>query len=165
MVPHRIVERPAFVVAGKSVWIAGQDSEQYGRFWVQCRTDETFSRFEALSGMAPGLQTRGHVLGISRVEADLTNRAFTFMVTIEVPAGIDTGDLETYTVPACRWAVFEAHGPIPQALVAAQMVVFIGWLPASGYVHALAPELEVYPPSPDDQPYCEFWLPVVGREQ
>lgn len=163
MVPYRVVERPAFMVAGKSVWISGGDNEQFGRFWAQCRTGETFSKFEALIGVAPGPQTRGHVLGISRVEADPGNRAFSFMVAVAVPDVIDTGDLETYSVPACRWAVFEAHGPVPQALVAAEMYAFVEWLPASGYAHALAPELEVYPPSPDDQPYCEFWLPVVER--
>ncbi|MCJ7738271.1 MAG: GyrI-like domain-containing protein [Anaerolineae bacterium] len=163
MVPHRIVERPAFVVAGRTVWISGQDNEQFGRFWAQCRTDGTFSKFEVLTKMAPGPQTGGHVLGVSRVEADPTNRAFSFMVTVEVPKGINTGDLETYTVPACRWAIFEALGPVPQALVAAEIYAFMEWLPVSGHVHGPAPELEVYPPSPDDQPYCEFWLPV-GKE-
>jgi predicted transcriptional regulator YdeE len=40
------------------------------------------------------------------------------------------------------------------------------WLPASGFVHANAPEMEVYPPeSRDDSDgsYCEFRLPIVEK--
>jgi AraC family transcriptional regulator len=32
------------------------------------------------------------------------------------------------------------------------------WLPNSGYEHALAPEMEVYPSQGEE--YCEFWLPI-----
>jgi AraC family transcriptional regulator len=161
IVPYRLVDRPAFGVAGRSTWIDGPDNEQFGRFWLDCGADGTFDRFHAVSGLAPGPQTQGHVLGISRVEADPSNRSFGFMVAVEVPEGVDTGDLELYTVPAARWAIFEAHGSVPEALVTAEIYAFSEWLPASGYVHALAPEMEVYPPSPDAEPYCEFWLPLA----
>jgi AraC family transcriptional regulator len=159
-VPCRLVDRPAFSVAGRSTWISGPDNEQFGRFWEQCHTDGTFDLFRALTDMAPGSQTQGHVLGVSRVEADPGRREFSFLIAVEVPKTADTGDLERTTVPASHWAVFEAHGPVPDALVEAEMYAFAEWLPASGYDHAQAPEMEVYPPSPDAQPYCEFWLPV-----
>ena len=165
MVPYRLIDRPAFTIAGRSTWISGPDNEQFGRFWQQCKDDGTFGRFQVLTGMAPGPRTQGHVLGVSRVEADPTNREFSFLIGVEVSDGADTGDLERYTVRAARWAVFEAHGPVPEALVAAEMVAFMEWLPASGYVHAHAPEMEVYPPSPDSQPYCEFWLPVERESE
>lgn len=165
MVPYRLVERPAFTVAGRSVWISGQDNAQFGRFWAQCKEDGTFDGFRAITGLAPGVQTRGHVLGVSRVEADPAKRAFTFMVTVELPPDADPGDLATYTVPPSRWAIFEAHGAVPDALVAAEMFAFAEWLPSSGYTHAAAPELEVYPPSPDGAPYCEFWLPVERESE
>lgn len=160
MVPHRIVDRPAFTVAGRSVWISGQDNDQFGKFWAQCKSDGTFDHFQALTGFAPGPQTGGTALGVSRVEADPYCRTFDFLIAIEVPGDLDTGDLERYTVPPARWAVFEAHGPLPGALVAAEMYAFVTWLPTSGYAHALAPEMEVYPPSSDGEPYCEFWLPL-----
>ncbi len=161
MISYRIIDRPAFVVAGRSTWISGPDNEQFGRFWDQCKTGGLFDRFAQLTGFAPGPQTGGATLGISRVEADPANRAFSFMVAVEVQEQADTGDLERYTVPASRWAVFEAHGPVPEALVAAEMFAFGEWLPASGYVHAFAPEIEVYPPTAGGGPHCEFWLPVT----
>lgn len=144
------------------MYISGPDNDQFGGFWTQCKTDGTFNRFRALTGFAPGPQTGGTTLGVSRVEANPAKRAFWFTVAVEVPAGTDIDDLEAYTVPACRWAVFEAHGPVPEALVEAEMYAFLEWLPTSGYVHAAAPELEVYPPSPDGAPYCEFSLPLRG---
>ncbi len=52
MVPYRLVDRPAFTVAGRSTWISGPDNEQFGRFWQQCKDDGTFNRFRALTGMA-----------------------------------------------------------------------------------------------------------------
>ncbi|MCU0522312.1 MAG: GyrI-like domain-containing protein, partial [Anaerolineae bacterium] len=154
----------------RSTWISGPDNAQFGRFWQQCKDDGTFDRFQALTGMAPGPHTQAHVLGVSRVEANPALREFTFMVAVEAPPDSDPRDsdprdsdphdLVRISIPACRWAIFEAHGPVPEALVAAEMYAFIEWLPASGLVHAHAPEMEVYPPSPDGQPYCEFWLPV-----
>jgi AraC family transcriptional regulator len=160
---YRIVDRPAFNVAGRTTHIDGPDNEQFRKFWADCKADGTFDHFGVLTGLAPGPQTRGHVLGISRVEADPTNRAFDFMVAVEIPEGVDTGDLDRHTVPAAHWAVFEARGPVPEALVTAEIYAFSEWLPGSGFSHAPAPEMEVYPPSPDNQPYCEFWLPLRRR--
>ena len=82
------------------------------------------------------------------------------MIAIEKPEGavIRPEDaLESYTVPATTWAIFECHGKLPEAIVASEMYAFGEWLPSSGYVHALAPEMEVYPPRDG---YCEFWLPI-----
>jgi AraC family transcriptional regulator len=52
---------------------------------------------------------------------------------------------------------------IEVSLVTAEIYAFSQWLPASGCVHALAPEMEVYPPG-QGEPYCEFWLPVVSKD-
>lgn len=161
-IAYRIVDRPAFDVAGRKVWISGQDNAQFGRFWQACKENGLFDRFQTLTGFAPGAQTGGATLGVSRVEADPAKREFYFMIAVEVPPDTpDTGDLEQYTVPASRWAVFEAHGPVPDALVAVEIYAFTEWLPASGYVHAPAPEMEVYPPATES--YCEFWLPIMTK--
>ena len=161
MVHPRIVERPGFEVAGRATWISGQDNSLFGRFWEQCRADGTLSLLDQMRGPQPGAQTAGFVLGISRVENDPANRAFHYLIAAEKPAGAATpAGLETYEVPAARWAVFGCHGPMPDALVQAEMLAFMEWLPTSGFAHARAPEMEVYPASSNGEPYCEFWLPV-----
>ena len=85
------------------------------------------------------------------------------MIAIESDRVGGRGDLESYQVPAATWAVFRNPGPMPGALIAAEMYAFTEWLPASGYRHAPAPELEVYLPEAVVRAsgvLCEFWLPI-----
>ena len=167
MIKHRIVEKPAFDVIGQKIWISGQDNKLFGQFWAQCRTDKLFERFEQLSDNQPGPQTESSVLGISCVENDPTNRAFYYMIAIEKPTS-QLGDLETYHVPASRWAVFECTGKVPEAIVKSEMYAFMEWLPSSQYEHANAPEMEVYFPGNDgssEDSYCEFWLPIIEKSR
>ena len=159
MIPVRIVDRPAFRIAGKSTYISGPDNEQFGRFWQECKAGGLMEVFAGLTGFHPGAQTGGGTLGVSRVERDPARRDFDYMIAVETDAPAE--GLETYSVPAARWAVFECRGPAPMAIVAAEMYAFGEWLPASGYAHDMAPEMEVYPPGPADaEPSAEFWLPI-----
>lgn len=163
----RIVTRPAFEIIGPKIWIGGQENEQFGAFWEQCRADgllQTVQRIQQSSGLTAGPQTGGAVLGVSRVEAEPFRREFFYMIAVEAPqnglsSDVAVDGMERFTIPAAQWAVFECHGQVPDVLVAAEMFAFLEWLPASGYRHALAPEMEVYPPT--SEPYCEFWLPII----
>ena len=168
MIPFRIIERPAFYVIGKKTWIAGQDNAIFGHFWGQCRAEGLFERFEQINGRQAGPQTNSVTLGISRVEQDPARREFFYMIAIEggelyrQPPNCLEADLETYLVPASQWAVFECRGQVPDSIVRSEIYAFTQWLPASEFVHAPAPEMEVYYPGSgqDDQYYCEFWLPI-----
>jgi len=161
MVNFRLIERPAFGVIGKKTWIGGQDNELFGRFWQECQSNGLLAALAQLRSGQSGPQTGGLTLGISRVEQDPAKREFFYMIAIEKPAsglpGLLEG-METYLVPATNWAVFECRGKVPESIVQAEMFAFMDWLPNSGYEHALAPEMEVYPNQGDE--YCEFWLPI-----
>ena len=169
MIQYRLVERPSFEVIGRKTWIAGQDNSLFGRFWEQCVQNGLLERFTQISGRQPGAQTNGVTLGISRVEQDPIRREFYYMIAIESPSEIIAApDLESYRVPASTWAVFECRGKVPDSIVASEIYAFTQWLPVSGYAHANAPEMEVYPPSAvadGGETYCEFWLPVVRNGQ
>ncbi len=70
--------------------------------------------------------------------------------------------LESMEIPAAKWAVFEVHGAMPDAMQNTWKKIFSEWFPSSGYEHAEAPELEVYSagdPSSADY-YSEVWIPV-----
>ncbi len=166
MATNRIVNRPAFRIAGLQAYISGPDTTQFGRFWQTCHGEGLFTRFEALTQMQPGVQTGGVVLGVSRVEADPARRDFYYLIGVELPDALASdapalAGLEIATAPAGTWAIFDAQGPVPDAIVAAEMFAFGQWLPTSGYRHALAPEMEVYLPGENR---CEFWLPVIAAE-
>jgi AraC family transcriptional regulator len=161
-VKMRLLDRPAFRIAGWKTYISGPDNEQFGRFWVKAREEGLlgiFDRIRQETGHFQGPQTSSAVLGVSRVEKDPAQRDFDYMIAIEIPEEFQAEGLEFYQVPAVRWAVFECRGKIPDALVASEMFAFMEWLPNSGYRHALAPEMEVYPASSAED-VMEFWLPV-----
>ena len=161
MINYRIIKRPAFSVLGRKTWISGQDNDLFGRFWEKCRQDDLFASFEQITHLQPGQQTGGTTLGISRVENDPALRTFDYMIAIETSEENSADDLEAYLVPASLWAVFECRGKVPDSIVASEIYAFSQWLPASGYRHANAPEMEVYLPGESGDDYlCEFWLPM-----
>jgi AraC family transcriptional regulator len=161
MVPYHIITRPAFTVLGWKTWIAGQDNSLFGAFWERCRAEGLFGHFAQIGAGQPGAQTGGVTLGISRVERDPARREFDYMIAVERPQGAPVDGFEEYLVPACTWAAFECRGRVPESIVRAEMFAFMEWLPQSGYVHALAPEMEVYlPGGSSDEVVSEFWLPL-----
>ena len=166
MIEPRFIERSAFDVVGKKTWISGQDNDLFASFWAAARTDGLLAQLNALNSQCPGPQPQGIVLGISQVERDPARRAFYYWIAVEKPVGIDFPDLDTYRVPAACWAVFDCWGEIPQAIVTSEIYAFTNWLPASGYMHAPAPEMEVYLPvssASGERPGCEFWLPIIHK--
>ena len=71
-------------------------------------------------------------------------------------------DLLQREIPASKWAVFEVHGPMPEAMHRVWKQIFSEWFPSSGYEHAGTPELEVYPmeDASNSDYYSEIWIPV-----
>ncbi|PKR79346.1 AraC family transcriptional regulator [Halalkalibacillus sediminis] len=70
--------------------------------------------------------------------------------------------LEKMTVPAAKWAVFEVHGAMPNAMVNTWKKIYSEWFPTSEYEYAGGPEFELYT---EDDPfsencYSEIWIPV-----
>jgi AraC family transcriptional regulator len=163
MITYRIEDYPAFDVIGWKTWISGQDNELFARFWEKCNAEGLFDRFKEMDCLKPGKQTHGMPLGISCVDQDPTKREFFYMIAVEKPEGETPAGLETYHIPARKWGVFECHGKIPESIVNSEIFAFMEWLPKSGFIHAHAPEMEVYFPGNDqdsDESYCEFWLPI-----
>jgi AraC family transcriptional regulator len=164
----RVEVKPAFQIIGRKTWISGTDDEAaFGRFWEQCKQNGLLNTLDTIrGGRTPGPLTNGIHLGLSCVEKDPSNRSFFFHIGIE--SGPDPAEhgLEEVRVPASKWAVFENQGPMPQALVAAEMYAFTEWLPNSGYIHASVPEMEVYPPcdAPQESTLVEFWLPIGEKD-
>jgi AraC family transcriptional regulator len=163
MVNVRIESKPAFRVRGRKTWV-GQDNELFGQFWEQCKQEGLTDLFRSRHADLAQTVTGSHSIGVSCVEKDPADRTFWFYVATEgdnIPEG---WDLETYTVPAATWAIFENYGETPEALIAAEMYAFGEWLPQSPYAHAHAPEIEAYPPRTINHLNCyEFWLPIEEK--
>lgn len=166
MIKLRIEEKPEFAVVGKKIWISGtNDTPLFEEFWKNSHENGLISNLKQIRGNKLGSITNSMVLGISCVEKDPSNRSFYFYIATESDENHIGSDLEEYIVPASKWAIFENKGEMPQALIDSEMYAFSEWLPNSNYVHANAPELEVYPPNANDEKSAisEFWLPIKEK--
>lgn len=155
MVKVQLEHKPAFKVTGVKTWIS--KVEDFHDFWEQCHRNGTIPRLKSLNNV-PGAITKSHIFGVSRVENDPDNRDFYFFIATEGD-GFGEEMFETFTIEESLWAIFMCSGEVTKALFEAEMYAFKKWLPSSGYKHAFAPELEVYPANDSD--CVEFWLPVM----
>lgn len=158
MINVSIVEKKAFRTVGTKVWISGQDNELFATFWQESHENGNVDKLKQLSTDPSVNVTKSNIFGISRVEKDPNNRAFFFYIASESE---EECSFEAYTIPAGKWAIFTNTEDTPMALFQEEMHAFMEWLPNSDYIHAAAPELEVYPAKQGS--IVEFWLPVVEK--
>ncbi|RLQ94363.1 AraC family transcriptional regulator [Falsibacillus albus] len=74
--------------------------------------------------------------------------------------GIQADGYDKLKIPTSKWAIFEVHGAMPNAMQETWKQIYSEWFPSSGYEPAGTPELEVYftgdPHSKDY--YSEIWI-------
>ena len=157
---YRFEEKKAFRVVGVRKWFSAVDNGQLKeipRMWDSVIGCGTFAEMCALmDGTLPG------TLGICGTPY---NEGFDYWIAVTSEKPCPSG-LEETEIPAATWVVFEAEGPVPDAIQAVWGRIFTEWFPNSGYEHTKAPELEVYPDGTMDAPdyKCEIWVPVVKKQ-
>lgn len=162
---YRIVEKPAFHVAGKTQRVStknGENMRQIPEFWQACMGDGTFAVLSALPGDKPALGQG--MLGICMDFApDMSE--FTYMIGAEAPSGASPAGMVERDIPASTWAVFQAKGALPDSIQTVWGRIMSEFLPAGEYAHAPAPDVEFYPPGDPMQPgyECSVWVPVVKK--
>ena len=159
---YRIETRPAFRMTGlplRTTWRDGQNLRDIPALWDRCHDDGTFA---ALAALVPP----GSDVGVAGVvaEFDMKEEEFSYFIAVETPAdraALPAGCRDV-PMPAATWGIFEAHGPVPEALPKTMQRIFNEWFPSSGWEHAEGPQLEVYPgPNILDADYrCEIWFPL-----
>lgn len=154
---YEIVEKEGFTVFGKATSITMEDGENFKQvpaFWQACEQDGSCAWICQ--------QSQGEsILGICK---DFDNEKNEFQYMIGAKGSLDSlpEGYISYQVPTATWAVFESVGALPEAIQELTRRIFSEWLPATGYQHDCAPELEVYPPgNPQDPAYCcQIWIPI-----
>ncbi|HWI47078.1 MAG TPA: AraC family transcriptional regulator [Rummeliibacillus sp.] len=153
---YKIIEKDSFQVVGlKRTFscVNGEQSPKIARFWQDVNQDGTSGQLAVLiDGTVQGL------IGICEV----TSKDIMDYWIAASHDGEYTGNFETYTVPASKWAIFEVHGAMPDAMPIMWQKIFQEWLPSHPYELAETPELEVYGegnPSNDNY-YSEIWVPI-----
>ncbi|RSD26881.1 AraC family transcriptional regulator [Mesobacillus subterraneus] len=156
---YRVVELEAFEVIGVKEsfsYANGENTAGIPKMWGKANHDGT-SDFLLCNnnGTVKGL------LGVCVDQSKVKEKQMDYWVAAacdgETPDGYSKME-----IPASRWAIFEVHGPMPDAIQKVWKQIFTEWFPANGYQHAGTPDLEVYtagnPTDPDY--YSEVWIPV-----
>lgn len=152
---YKIIDKESFTVVGKQRKITMVDGEnfiQVPEFWNNCMNDGSYD----------WLCSKASKLGILGVCKDFAKDEFNYMIAVEnIKETLPEGYISA-KIPAATWAVFESVGALPEAIQDLTRRIYTEWLPATGYQHDCAPEIEVYPKgdlySPDYR--CEIWIPI-----
>ncbi|AXF56184.1 AraC family transcriptional regulator [Salicibibacter kimchii] len=145
---YRFVEKEAFTVVGKKETVASSETEFNPKMWEH----------------------------LEKIEQDVTPYDNTpFSGILHVSLTNENGDIEYYiataTTKSCpdefdqlqissnTWAVFEAKGKMPDALLTTWERVYNEWFPASGYELAEDPEFVK-----GNDTKTEIWVPVKKKK-
>ncbi|WP_152654942.1 AraC family transcriptional regulator [Oceanobacillus sp. CFH 90083] len=153
---YKIVDHEAFQIIGvrkQFSLISEQNLTGITEMWQQVLTDGTDELLSQLNN--------GPVKGVIGVCDDKSDQSIDYWIGTayqdEAP-----DKFEATEIPASKWAIFEVHGAMPDAIQKVWKQIFSEWFPSSSYVHAGTPELEVYSDgdASEEDYYSEIWIPV-----
>jgi len=164
----KIKTMESFKVAGKSIMVSTEGGKNFidiPAFWQKCNRDGTVAELAKIAADNKGGVLTGALASVLCYKDTDTSENWSFLVGAETLESIE--GLEPVTVPALKWAIFEAVGPCPEVIQDVWKRIFSEWFPTSNYEHDMGPELEVYPAqeASDSDPdfYCEVWIPVIEK--
>ncbi|MFB7991666.1 GyrI-like domain-containing protein [Streptomyces sp. NPDC056002] len=156
---YRVTEKPEFHVVGRKarVPLVHEGVNPAIADFIRGIDKETVRRIHALSDQEPeGIVSVSDGLDPSRAEGTELDY---YHAAVASAAGPD--DLDTLTVPAGTWAVFDSSGPFPQTLQHLWRDVFTQWFPSNPYRSRPGPEILSTRLSPDAaQADAQLWIPV-----
>jgi AraC family transcriptional regulator len=156
---YRVVEKEEFRVVGKKarVPLVYEGMNPAIVAFVRSIEQETLHRMEGLSDQEPqGIINVSDNLADSREEGTELDYYHGVVTSAAAPE-----DMDTLTVPAGTWAVFESSGAFPQALQYLWRDVFTQWFPSNPYRSRPGPEILRARVSQDGTGAdAELWIPV-----
>ncbi|BCL29559.1 GyrI-like domain-containing protein [Streptomyces aurantiacus] len=164
---YRIVEKEQFRVVGRKIRVplVHEGMNPAIADFIRGIDQDTLRRVGALSDQEPrGIVGVSDNLDPSRAEGTELDY-YHGVVTGAAPPQDDgqdqDADLDSLTVPAGAWAVFESSGPFPQALQHMWRDVFTQWFPSTPYRSRPGPEILRTRLTPDAaRADAELWIPV-----
>ncbi|MFH8569368.1 GyrI-like domain-containing protein [Streptomyces sp. NPDC017993] len=156
---YRVEEKDEFRVVGRKarVPLVHEGVNPAIATFIRGLGQETLERIESLSDQEPeGIVSVSDQLDESRAEGTELDYYHGVVTRAAVPE-----DMESLTVPAGMWAVFESSGPFPQALQYLWRDVFTQWFPSNPYRSRPGPEiLRTRLTADGAQAEAQLWIPV-----
>ncbi|MFD1038384.1 AraC family transcriptional regulator [Virgibacillus byunsanensis] len=156
---YKVVEREGFQVVGVKREFSLLNEENLKgipKMWEDVHQDGTANVLTKLdNGQLKGL------LGVCVDQSGTKSKHIEYWIAT-AHDGTTPDGLTGLEIPASKWAIFEVHGPMPDAIQKMWKKIFSEWFPSSGYELAVTPELEVYTDDNSSSPdyYSEIWIPV-----
>lgn len=164
---YRIVEKESFKVVGRARKFLPNNDEavKIPEFWGECKNSGLLERLmNDLCKGKTGAVTEGESLGICVGEKE----GFTYIIGVEIPDSSVQDGLDTITIPAASWAIFECIGAMPDAIQSLWKKIYEEWFPSTGYEQAHnIPDFEVYMPGDSDcKDYrSQIWIPIIKNKK
>ena len=155
---YKVVEKESFEVIGIKEGFSygnGENLSGIPKMWDKANQDGTCDLLLCKNnGIVKG------VLGVC-VDKSKTDKQMDYWIAAAHDGETPNGYLKM-EVPASKWAIFEVHGPMPDAIQKVWKQIYSEWFPSSGYEHAGTPDLEVYTAgnAADPDYYSEVWIPI-----
>ena len=166
---YRIEEKPAISLIGKrekQTLLNEQNLIGIPAFWDRCNAKGVTQTLWDLNQIPPNQkeqtrQTGECVLGVCDTSASEGDE-FYYWIAAENPDNKRISGFETFEIPAGKWAVFEAVGPMPKASQDLWKQIYTDFFPVSGYEKAKGPDMEVYFKGDNSRPdyKSEIWIPI-----
>ena len=163
---YEIREIKEFEIAGDIQEVStvnGQNYVDIPKFWKEINQKEDFNSLEKNID-ANGL-LKGSYVGAC-MDFNEKEEKFNYMIGLQPQEGTDLKSMENRTIPALTWAVFPGCGKMPESIQTVWKRIFSEWFPATDYVHANGPELEIYLPMKEDSEEMPFeiWIPIEKKK-
>jgi AraC family transcriptional regulator len=154
----KIMEKDSFTIVGKGKTVStvnGENHHAIPAFWEE--SDQNGFTFELAKKCGP-MGLLGVCLQFNQEKQELL-----YFIGAEKNIDVLPEDWEEKLIPAASWAVFESNGPLPDSIHKVWEKINSEWFPSSGYEHANAPDLEVYPEgdTKNENYRCEVWIPII----
>ena len=155
----KILEKPAFTVLGRKAWMPLQKPEDFGLLLKESRESGLIEKLVGFNGGKTKTVTNSDFLGVAVMHKDGN---MDYYVAAEVQADVRDGELESFTVPASRWAIIQGKGAGLEKISELEQYGYCEWLPKSGCEMADTPQMNVFL-SEGDREYTELWLPIMAK--
>lgn len=156
---YQIIERDSFQLIGlKENFHCSEEFDQsiaINHFWGQLGEDGTLEILLRLKN--------GEISGLigATVNFDEEKNQIEYWVGVESKGAVPDG-FSVYHIPASKWIVFEAVGPVREAVPETWEKIYSEWFPTHDFKPSGGPALEVFQsPGPTSSTIkTEIWVPV-----
>jgi len=145
----QISHKPAFRVLGKKAWRNFNTFDNAMKLFEEAHSQGLITKLKALS---EGRETGSEFIGITVISE---SGGIDYYFSAETTSQAESAEFVSIIIPAACWAIFKGKNNTLEEISALERYGYSEWLPASNYVLADVPQINVF-----CKKHTELWLPV-----